>query len=337
MSRLVLHAPNVHTGGGFVLLRELLGVKELPLAFANLDARARRQVTVPNGAAINEVRPRFSDRLRAELLLARNCQPGDTVLCFHGMPPFLHLQGKVIVFMQNRNYLGLDPVSSFDGRTRLRLPLERLICRLFRRNVDEYIVQTPCMARATRAWHGGEPKIRVIPYLDAATTRVPATEVAHDFIYVADGEAHKNHRKLLAAWELLAEEGTRPSLALTLEPRFGRLLAEIDAACRQHGLLIRNLGTMSRDALLQAYAASRALIFPSTSESFGLPLVEATRAGIPIIASELDYVRDVCEPVQTFDPQSPLSIARAVRRFLGLAEQRNRVRSGSEFVRELMQ
>ena len=28
---------------------------------------------------------------------------------------------------------------------------------------------------------------------------------AGDFIYVADGEAHKNHRRLLAAWVLLAD------------------------------------------------------------------------------------------------------------------------------------
>jgi hypothetical protein len=31
-------------------------------------------------------------------------------------------------------------------------------------------------------------------------------------------------------------------------------------------------------------------------------------------------VRDVLDPEQTFDPESPLSIARAVKRFLGLNE-----------------
>jgi hypothetical protein len=31
-------------------------------------------------------------------------------------------------------------------------------------------------------------------------------------------------------------------------------------------------------------------------------------------------VRDVCAPVQTFDPASAVSIARAVQRFLGPAE-----------------
>lgn len=333
----MLHAPGVHTGGGLVLLQNLLSAPQSPLAFANLDSRALARVKPPNGAVINEVRPSVAARLRAELLLARSSRADDAVLCFHGMPPLFRVAGKVMVFLQNRNYLGLDPASSFYGKTRFRLPLERLICRLFKRNVHEYIVQTPYMARATRAWHGGEPRIRIIPYLDAAPASAAPAERAHDFIYVADGEAHKNHRNLLDAWVLLASEGVRPSLALTVEPRFPRLLEEIAALRAEHALRVENLGVLSREQLAQAYAASGALIFPSISESFGLPLVEAGRAGLPIVAAELDYVRDACEPVQTFDPASPISIARAVRRFLGLAEGRDHVRTGSEFVRELMQ
>ena len=44
-------------------------------------------------------------------------------------------------------------------------------------------------------------------------------------------------------------------------------------------------------------------------ESFGLPLLEASSIDLPIIASESDYVRDVCEPAQTFDPNSYLVYA----------------------------
>ncbi len=336
MSRLVLHAPGVRTGGGLVLLQQLLSVPDSPLAFATLDARAVPQLAAPPGAIVHPVAPSLAGRLRAELLLARQSRAGDRILCFHGMPPIRRLAGKVTVFLQNRHYFGLEPASSFDGRTRLRLPLERLICRAFRHHVDEYIVQTPHMASATRTWHRGDPRVRIIPYLDIEPTEA-ATESVHDFIYVADGEAHKNHRNLLAAWRLLAQEGLRPSLGLTLEGRFGALLSEIDAARRGHDLRIANLGALRREEVLRAYGASRALIFPSISESFGLPLVEAARAGLPVIAPELDYVRDVCEPAQTFDPRSPVSIARAVRRFLGVPQTRERVRSASEFLREVMQ
>jgi glycosyltransferase involved in cell wall biosynthesis len=335
VKRLVLHAPNVHTGGGLVLLQDLLRVADIPLAFANLDSRAVHRLEVPQGAMVNAVRPSLWDRWRAEVLLARQALANDTVLCFHGMPPLLRIRGNVVVFLQNRFYLSLDPASSFAGRTRFRLPFERFICRLFKRNVDEYIVQTPYMERATRAWHGGKPSIRVLPFLQLPAG-IPRAAVRHDFIYVADGEAHKNHRNLVAAWILLAAEDIKPSLALTLDSRFTNLLDDIAAACGRHGLKITNLGTMSRDELLHHYAACGALIFPSTSESFGLPLVEAALIGLPIIAAELDYVRDVCEPIETFDASSPISIARAVRRFLGVSEHQQPVYSPRDFVRELV-
>jgi glycosyltransferase involved in cell wall biosynthesis len=337
VNRLVLHAPNVHVGGGFVLLLDLLAAPGLPLAFANIDARAAARLPIPAGAAINAVRPTPFARLNAELALARNCHDGDLVLCFHGMPPLRRVRGKVVVFEQNRLHLGVDPLSGYSARTMIRLAFERIICRTFRHHVDEYIVQTPAMERAVREWHGGNPATRIIPFVEAQAAPRSADGPAHDFLYVADGEAHKNHRNLLAAWILLAKDGLRPSLALTLEPRFAGLIAEIEAASRSEGLQIHNLGVLPRGRLMQVYRTSRALIFPSRSESFGLPLVEARSSGLPIVASELDFVRDVCEPAQSFDPASPTSIARAVRRFLGVAEANLRIRSGSEFVQELMQ
>jgi glycosyltransferase involved in cell wall biosynthesis len=93
---------------------------------------------------------------------------------------------------------------------------------------------------------------------------------------------------------------------------------------------------MPHEKVLSLYATARAMIFPSTSESFGLPLIEATHAGLPILASELDYVRDVCSPVQTFDPTSAISIARAVKRFLAVAEPVLQIRSPHDFLRELL-
>ena len=153
---------------------------------------------------------------------------------------------------------------------------------------------------------------------------------------MADGEAHKNHRVLLAAWQLLARDGLHPSLALTLSPRDVTLKRELEALAVDAGLRIKDLGQMPHENVLSLYSTARAMIFPSTSESFGLPLIEAMHMGLPILAPELDYVRDVCSPVQTFDPTSPISIARAVKRFLALPEPVLQLRSPQEFWRELL-
>ena len=56
------------------------------------------------------------------------------------------------------------------------------------------------------------------------------------------------------------------------------------------------------------YEITDFLIFPSLNESLGLPLIESSIYGIPIIASDLDYVYDVCKPLMTFNPFSETDI-----------------------------
>jgi glycosyltransferase involved in cell wall biosynthesis len=318
---LILHAPSVHTGGGLVLLRSLLLAwpRSHPLV-ALLDERARATLPLPPRAEVVWVSPSVGSRLAAEWRLRDAARPGDTVLCFHGLPPLLRSAGKVVVFKQNRLHVDPMPLRHFAPRVALRLALERAIARRFRRHVAEYIVQTPSMARALRLWHGGEPTVTVLPFATPVGEPSPVGAVRWDFVYVADGVAHKNHRRLLRAWELLAQQGFRLRLALTLGTRDQSLIDEVAALRLKSGIEVHNVGVGSPAHVLALYSASRALIYPSLGESLGLPLLEATQLGLPIVAAELDYVRDVCEPNQTFDPHSPVSIARAVRRFLARPE-----------------
>lgn len=320
--RLLLYAPNVHTGGGAVLLKALLQVWPHDLnLFAWLDARSRDHFPLPSNAKVEWVEPTFGSRLRAEYTLAKEAASEDRLLCFHGIPPLLPNKAELLIFQQNRNYLGLVPLHSFSWRTRQRLRFEQTIARLFRHRCASYFVQTPSMARELQRWYGDDQvSIRVLSF-SPTTEPVQRSHNAHwDFIYVADGEAHKNHRRLIEAWVILAREGIKPTLALTLSDRDATLLAWIHQQIAEHSLLISNLGHLSHDKLLPLYGQTQALVFPSIGESFGLPLIEARQVGLPIVASELDFVRDVCEPMHSFDPYSPVSIARAIRRFLGQNE-----------------
>lgn len=343
-SRLILYAPNVHTGGGLVLLQAMLAAWPVGTALtAFLDVRAREALNPSQDFQAFWVTASVGSRLAAEFGLRRVAGRGDTVLCFHGLPPLLPNAARVVVFQQNRNYLGLNALSQFALKTRLRLGLERFVSRTFRHRVSQYVVQTPSMQRTLRQWYaasgGAAPQVRVLPFVDALST--PAANAGlrreWDFVYVADGEAHKNHRNLLQAWQLLAKESLRPSLALTLSSRDAALKREVAQVNKQEGLHIHDLGQMPREEVLRLYANARALIFPSTSESFGLPLIEASHRDLPILASELDYVRDVCVPAHTFDPNSPVSIARAVKRFLGSPEPTVVLRTPAEFWGELLQ
>jgi glycosyltransferase involved in cell wall biosynthesis len=143
--------------------------------------------------------------------------------------------------------------------------------------------------------------------------------IEYDFIYVASGEAHKNHKNLVQAWVELARQGVYPSLCLTVSQRAFPAVAELISREMQcYNLRIDNLGLVMGEELINLYEKSTALIYPSILESFGLPLIEAKNAGLKIVSSELDYVRDILDPEESFDPKSPISIARAVKRSLKL-------------------
>jgi glycosyltransferase involved in cell wall biosynthesis len=114
------------------------------------------------------------------------------------------------------------------------------------------------------------------------------------------------------------------------------LCAWIDEQKLQYGLNLEIIGFLSHDQIVQLYAQAQALIYPSQFESFGLPLIEARQVGLPVLAAELDYVRDVLDPEQSFDPNSPLSIARAVRRYLGVSEFPMQLLDAAKFVDVLL-
>jgi glycosyltransferase involved in cell wall biosynthesis len=332
--RLLLYAPNVHTGGGLVLLKALVEAWPNDLAFiAWLDARARAELIPRVGSQVFWVNATVGSRLGAEVSLAWTGNSCDTILCFNGLPPIFKQRSNVEVFQQNRNYLGEVDLTTFSWRTRQRLRYEQALSRIFRHRVQRYWVQTPSMARTLRRWYGTKKvDVRVLPFAVECLRSELRPRVGTDFVYVADGEAHKNHLTLLEAWKLLAEQGFHPSLVLTLAPRDVRLHKEIEVASRTHGLRISNVGQLPHADVLELYSNARALVFPSLGESFGLPLVEANRAGLPILASELDFVRDVCDPVETFDPKSAVSISRAVRRFLNARESPMKPASPGDFL-----
>lgn len=338
LSKFILYAPNVHTGGGFVLLQDFLDAwPQERCLVAWLDFRVKNSLRLPSNNIIYWVKPSVISRLRAEIELAVKCNVDSNIFCFHGIPPVLAKSSKIKVFQQNRNLLGVVPTKAFGWKTRQRIRIEMLISWLFRTRVGCYIVQTPSMAEELKRWYGSNPvDIRILPFAKIENKVFNDKCLKWDFIYISDGESHKNHRRLVKAWVILASLGLKPSLALTLTSRDASLAAWIQRQIEQYNLQITDLGMLAHKDVLELYGNAKALIFPSVSESFGLPLIEARQAGVPILASELDFVRDVCVPRETFDPFSSVSIARAVRRFLGQAELPVMLISPDNFMRELI-
>jgi glycosyltransferase involved in cell wall biosynthesis len=294
---------------------------------------------------VKRVKPSILQRLLAERWLVKNVVFSDVVLCFGNLPPLFKLRGHVVVFVQNRYLIDNEvKLTGFSIKTRLRLCVERFWFSHRMSNVDEFIVQTPSMRNILETRILNKVPINVIPFMENQVGYVRKVDMPKifkekdfDFLYVASGEPHKNHRKLIEAWCLLAKEGFYPSLKLTLDNvNFAELCAWITQKVADCRLNVENKGRLTHDQVKLIYNQAGALIYPSTFESFGLPLIEARQAGLPVLASELDYVRDVLDPEQVFDPESAVSIARAVKRFIAVDESPLPLQDATGFIKHIL-
>lgn len=308
-----IHAPNVHQGGGLSLLSALIESVESPVVL-HLDKRFPHVQPLPDGSRVNHVPPTVHGRFQIERHLQDVTGAEDTILCFGNLPPLFQSQARVFVYLQNIYLLDASRLGDLPLKVRIRLRLERFWLRRCLRNA-EIIVQTRTMADLVQAKL--KRSARIMPFHAPLERAESDTTPKYDFLFVASGEAHKNHLRLFEAWENLAASGMMPSLAITFEPDPSVEVGQALERARSCGAQINYVGSFKKHEMPQLYAKARFLIYPSLFESFGLPLLEAADAGLPIVAAERDYVRDVVDPLETFDPLSSRSIARAVQRALG--------------------
>ncbi|MBK8321678.1 MAG: glycosyltransferase family 4 protein [Betaproteobacteria bacterium] len=153
-------------------------------------------------------------------------------------------------------------------------------------------------------------------------------------LYPANFWKHKNHEMLLTAFGIACrrEAGFGLKLVLTGAPSArGDWIARAAAAM---GLADRVVlpGFVPEGDLAQLLARSAGLVFPSLYEGFGLPLIEAMAAGIPVACSDSTALGETAgEAALRFDPRIPESIAAAMLRLASdTALRESLVRGGRE-------
>jgi glycosyltransferase involved in cell wall biosynthesis len=76
-------------------------------------------------------------------------------------------------------------------------------------------------------------------------------------------------------------------------------------------------GWIPRADLLDLFARAWALVYPSLFEGFGLPVVEAMAAGVPVACSGIEPMRSISgDAALHFDPSRSASITAAILRLL---------------------
>ena len=144
---------------------------------------------------------------------------------------------------------------------------------------------------------------------------------ASPILCVAHLEARKNLGLLL---EALAADASLPDLEIAGAAR-GNQRAELErsASKLKVTLRVRFLGEQNDAGLAGLYSRARALVLPSLREGFGLPILEAQRAGVPVAHARSPVLAEVAGPdAEEFDPHDAKDCARALVRACHMTPRR---------------
>jgi glycosyltransferase involved in cell wall biosynthesis len=131
-------------------------------------------------------------------------------------------------------------------------------------------------------------------------------------VHVGHLEPRKNLELLLAA---LAHDPGLPPLELAGAAK-GDERERLEERARELGVSarVRFLGPIDDDALAALYARAGAAVFPSKLEGFGIPVLEAQRARVPVAVAEAGALPEVAgEDASRFAPDDAAACARAIR------------------------
>jgi glycosyltransferase involved in cell wall biosynthesis len=146
--------------------------------------------------------------------------------------------------------------------------------------------------------HGVERQL-----FEIARTRQPKDYL----LCVSTSHPHKNLAALLRAY---GQVGDLPHLVITGVRGFAAREVE-----KLAGDSVKITGWVPRAELYELFRGARGFIYPSTFEGFGMPVLEAMAAGVPVACSDIAPLREIAgSTVEYFNPTSGNEIRDALVR-----------------------
>lgn len=160
-----------------------------------------------------------------------------------------------------------------------------------------------------------EARVRVVPLgVDPRWTEPPPVETVREtlarhrlepgfFMFVGTLQPRKNLETLLAAYDRLPAHVVRDrQLVIVGKYGWGAESLRLELIRRTAAGRCVWLDYVDAGMLRGLYSAAGAFVFPSLAEGYGLPVLEALAAGLPIVASDLPVLREVAGNMARFVP-----------------------------------
>ncbi|HYZ83319.1 MAG TPA: glycosyltransferase family 1 protein, partial [Bryobacteraceae bacterium] len=213
------------------------------------------------------------------------------------------------------------------------LPFWRIFLRASATTSQHLIAVSEATKRDLLHFYGlPEERITVVPHgVDQAfLTMQPEPDRERPYLLcVSTLHPHKNIERLVEVFSQLRLE--RPELRLVLAGMRGFHAETVERKIEELGLRdsVEITGWISQERLHELYRQASAFVYPSTFEGFGMPVLEAMAAGVPLACSSIEPLRALADGVaELFPPDDSDAMLRAVRDALaGYSAVRARVRA----------
>jgi len=308
---ILLDSVYINESGGLILLKYLINEidkRNLDM-FYLCDSR-----TVSIFSDLDQSRVKFVKNSNIERIkfYSENKNKFSKVLCFGNVPPPIALKIPVFVYLHQKLFIEIP--SEFSFKKKLIYKIKQMIFSFYKKNANTWLVQSKLMKTQfeNKYFCGKMSHIKVMPFypfLDFSDQTILRNK--NSFLYVSNTAPHKNHEKLILAFCSAYDQTQKGSLVVTV-PSSNVNLCQLIENKKVLGYPINNVGFVDREDLIKLYLSHEYLIFPSLAESFGLGLAEAIDGGCKVIASDLPYTYQVCEPSLTFDPHAQECIESAI-------------------------
>lgn len=156
--------------------------------------------------------------------------------------------------------------------------------------------------------------------------RTPRPAIERPYVLAAGTlEPRKNLERMLDAWAQLPAALRDEHELVLVGPTGWQADAILRRAC---GGGVRLTGYVPHEQLAALYGGCEVFCYPSLYEGFGLPVLEAMRAGAPVITSNVSSLPEVAGSAAVMiDPQSVPAIRDALARVLTDPHERARLRA----------
>ena len=212
----------------------------------------------------------------------------------------------------------VQSIQTTQPNPRWHWPVQRLAARA----ADAVVVPSPSAAAVARDWAGvPADRVVVIPNAVDPGEFAPRDGEPADVVFLGRLDPIKDVPTLVAAVARL------PNVRLHVYGE-GPDRPRIERAITDHGVADRVTLHGAVDRPQAALASAGVLVLPSLAEGFGLVLIEAMAAGVPVVATDVAGVRDVVRDGVTgllVPPGDPAALAAAIGRVAGDVDLRGRL------------